>query len=44
METEGFTAMFSATVMNPESVVQIKYYFPQSYELFLEILEEAGVV
>lgn len=40
--TEGFAEMFSATVMNPDSVNQIKRYFPQSYELFLEILEEMG--
>ena len=41
--TEGFAEMFSATVMNPESVNRIKHYFPKSYELFLEILEEKGV-
>lgn len=39
---EAFAEMFSATVMNPESVKHIKHYFPQSYELFEEILKELG--
>lgn len=39
---EAFAEMFSATVMNPESVQMIKRYFPKSYELFEEILEELG--
>lgn len=41
--TEAFAEMYSATVMNPESVKMIKHYFPKSYELFEEILEEMGV-
>ena len=41
--TEGFAEMFSATMMNPDSVDQIKHYFPKSYDLFLEILQEKGV-
>lgn len=39
---EAFAEMFSATLMNPESVDHIKHYFPQSYELFEEILKELG--
>lgn len=41
--TEAFAEMFSATVMNPGSVAEIKHYFPNSYELFEEILNEMGV-
>lgn len=36
---EGFAEMFSAMVNNPESMEQIKHYFPQSYKIFLEMLE-----
>lgn len=39
---EAFAEMFSATVMNPESVEMIKHYFPQSYEIFEEIIESEG--
>jgi len=35
--------MFSATVMNPESVSQIKHYFPDSYKIFEEIINTLGV-
>lgn len=38
--SEGFAEMFSATTINPESVKEIKSYFPKSYEIFLEILED----
>jgi SPP1 gp7 family putative phage head morphogenesis protein len=38
---EAFAEMYSASVNNPESLGQIKKYFPESYKLFLEILEEA---
>jgi len=40
--TEAFAEMFSATVMNPESVAQIKHYFPDSYKIFEEIIETLG--
>lgn len=36
---EGFAEMFSAMVNNPESMEQIKHYFPKSYKIFLEMLE-----
>jgi SPP1 gp7 family putative phage head morphogenesis protein len=36
---EAFAEMFSATINNQESLEQIKYFFPKSYEIFLEILE-----
>jgi hypothetical protein len=39
---EAFAEMFSATIMNPESLEQIKYYFPKSYEIFEEIISELG--
>lgn len=39
---EAFAEMFSATVMNPESVEHIKHYFPKTYEIFEEILKELG--
>ena len=36
---EGFAEMYSATVNNPESLEQIKYFFPKAYKIFLEMLE-----
>ena len=39
---EAFAEMFSATVINPRSLEQIKRFFPESYQIFLEIL--GGVV
>ena len=39
---EGFAEMFDATINNPESLEQIKKYFPKSYEIFNEIIEEMG--
>ncbi|MDE5696598.1 MAG: minor capsid protein [Lachnospiraceae bacterium] len=36
---EGFAEMYSATVNNPDSLVQIKRFFPRSYKIFLEMLE-----
>jgi SPP1 gp7 family putative phage head morphogenesis protein len=39
---EAFAEMFDATVNNPESLEQIKNYFPKSYDIFLEILKEMG--
>ena len=39
---EAFAEMFSATVMNPDSVEVIKHYFPQAYEIFEEIIESEG--
>lgn len=41
--TEAFAEMFSASVMNPESVAQIKHYFPDSYKIFEEIIQSLGV-
>jgi len=37
---EAFAEMFDATINNPDSLVEIKKYFPKSYEVFLEIIEE----
>lgn len=39
---EAFAEMFEATTSNPESLEQIKKYFPKSYEIFEEILKEQG--
>ena len=36
---EGFAEMYSATVNNPDSLEQIKRFFPKSYKIFLEMLE-----
>lgn len=38
---EAFAEMYSATVNNPESLEQIKRFFPESYKIFEEILEVA---
>lgn len=38
---EAFAEMYSATISNPESLEQIKKYFPDSYKVFEEII---GVV
>lgn len=38
--TETFAEMFDATVTNPESLKEIKHYFPKSYEVFKEMLGE----
>lgn len=38
--SEAFAEMYSASINNPESLEQIKKYFPESYDLFLEILKE----
>ena len=35
---EAFAEMFSATISNPQSLEQIKRFFPKSYDMFLEIL------
>lgn len=37
--TEAFAEMYSATVSNPQSLAQIKHFFPESYKIFEEILE-----
>lgn len=37
---EAFAEMFSATINNPDSLKEIKHYFPKTYEVFLEILED----
>ena len=39
---EGFAEMFDASICNPESLERIKQYFPQSYEIFKEIIKEMG--
>ena len=36
---EGFAEMFSAELNNPESLEQIKKFFPESYKIFREMLE-----
>ncbi len=36
---EGFAEMYSAMVDNPESLDQIKRFFPQSFKIFQEMLE-----
>ncbi len=36
---EAFAEIYSASVCNPESLEQIKRFFPESYQIFLEILE-----
>lgn len=36
---EGFAEMYSAEINNPESLEQIKRFFPESYKIFHEILE-----
>ena len=36
---EAFAEMFSAEVNNPESLEQIKKFFPESYKIFREMLE-----
>ena len=37
---EAFAEMFSATINNPNSLKRIKEFFPKSYEIFEEIMEE----
>lgn len=37
---EAFAEMFDATINNPQSLETIKKYFPKSYEIFIECLEE----
>lgn len=37
---EAFAEMFDATINNPKSLEVIKKYFPKSYDIFLECLEE----
>lgn len=37
--TEAFAEMFESLIANPDSLKVIKYYFPESFEIFLEILE-----
>lgn len=39
VSTEAFAEMFSASISNPASLEQIKAYFPQSYNIFLEMLK-----
>lgn len=40
---EAFAEMFDATVNNPSSLKRIKEYFPKSYDIFLEMLDEVEV-
>ena len=46
LSKEAFAEMFQAVICSPESLEQIKRYFPKSYEIFEEIIEEfvKGVV
>ena len=37
---ETFANMFQAIINNPESLAQIKKYFPQSYSMFEEMINE----
>lgn len=37
---EAFAEMFDATINNPKALEIIKKYFPKSYEIFIECLEE----
>lgn len=39
---EAFAEMGKATVNHPESLKRIKEYFPKSYNIFLEMLDEIG--
>lgn len=39
---ETFAEMTSATMTNPESLALIKKHLPKSYEIYQEIIEEAG--
>lgn len=38
VSSEAFAEMFSATVTNPESLAEIKKWFPESYAVFEEML------
>ena len=40
MAKETFAHMFCATIQNPEALNHIKKYFPESYKIFNEMLEE----
>ncbi len=40
--SEAFAEMFDATINNPASLEQIQRYFPKSYEIFKEMLDELG--
>ena len=40
--TEGFANMGRATVNCPESLAMIQEYFPQSYDIFLEMIKMIG--
>ena len=39
VSTEAFAEMFSASICNPASLEQIQHFFPQSYNIFLQILK-----
>ena len=38
---EAFAHMFCATIHNPESLANIQKYFPKSYKIFEEMVDEA---
>lgn len=40
LPTEAFAEMFCATINNPQSVENIKLYFPKAYEIFLRMIKE----
>lgn len=39
VSVEAFAEMFSASICNPASLAQIQRFFPQSYNIFLQILK-----
>jgi hypothetical protein len=39
LSAEAFAEMYSATLNNPESLAQIKVYFPNAYKVFLKIIK-----
>ena len=40
LSMEAFAEMFCAVINKPESLIQIKKYFPKSYKIFEEMIEE----
>ena len=37
---EAFAHMFCATIHNPEALANIKKYFPNSYKVFEEMIDD----
>lgn len=40
--TEAFAEMFDATINNSKSLAELKTYFPRSYKIFEEMMEDIG--